>query len=42
MTARGFNRVLRVARTLADLQARDISGDTDIATALTCRCVSLS
>jgi magnesium chelatase family protein len=42
MTARGFNRVLRVARTLADLQARDISGATDIATALTWRGVSLS
>ena len=42
MTARGFNRVLRVARTLADLQARETVGAADIATALTWRGVSLS
>jgi len=42
MTARGFNRVLRVARTLADLQARELSSAADIATALTWRGVSLS
>ena len=42
MTARGFNRVLRVARSLADLQARDLPAAEDIATALSWRGVSLS
>ena len=37
LTARGFNRVLRVARTLADLALRDVVGDADIATALVWR-----
>ena len=34
MTARGFNRVLRVARTLADLADRARPNDADIASAL--------
>ncbi len=37
LTARGFNRVLRVARSLADLAARETIGDKDIATALVWR-----
>ena len=37
MTARGFNRVLRVALTLADLAARDRPAAQDIATALSWR-----
>jgi magnesium chelatase family protein len=34
VTARGFNRILRVARSLADLAGRDALADKDIATAL--------
>lgn len=33
LTARGFNRILRVARTLADLSERAQPGETDMATA---------
>lgn len=34
VTARGFNRILRVARTLADLGERATIGESDIATAI--------
>jgi predicted ATPase with chaperone activity len=34
VTARGFNRILRVARSLADLAGREALADKDIATAL--------
>lgn len=37
LTARGFNRILRVARSLADLAGRDGLTDKDIATALVWR-----
>ena len=37
VTARGFNRILRVARSLADLAGRDTLADKDIATALVWR-----
>ena len=37
LTARGFNRILRVARSLADLAGRDVLTDKDIATALVWR-----
>ncbi|MGB1107914.1 MAG: YifB family Mg chelatase-like AAA ATPase [Parvibaculales bacterium] len=37
LTARGFNRILRVARSLADLAGRDGVTDKDIATALVWR-----
>ena len=37
LTARGFNRILRVARSLADLAGRDSLTDKDIATALVWR-----
>ena len=37
MTARGFNRILRVARTLADLSSRETLGESDIATAMAWR-----
>jgi len=37
LTARGFNRILRVARSLADLAGRGAVGKTDIATALVWR-----
>ena len=38
MSARGEHRVLRVARTLADLERRERVTDTDLATALSLRC----
>jgi magnesium chelatase family protein len=37
VTARGFNRILRVARSLADLAGREALADKDIATALVWR-----
>ena len=37
LTARGFNRILRVARSLADLAGRDVLTDKDIAAALVWR-----
>jgi magnesium chelatase family protein len=37
LTARGFNRILRVARSLADLAGRNAVSDKDIATALVWR-----
>jgi len=42
LTARGFNRVLRVARSLADLASREIVADADIATALVWRGIGQS
>lgn len=41
LTARGFNRILRVARSLADLAARDALSEADIATALVWRDMSV-
>lgn len=37
ITARGFNRVLRVSRTLADLAQRGVPDDNDVATAIAWR-----
>ncbi|MGZ3448646.1 MAG: YifB family Mg chelatase-like AAA ATPase [Polyangiales bacterium] len=34
LTARGFNKLLRVARTLADLAGRDVVGDDDVGMAI--------
>jgi magnesium chelatase family protein len=41
LSARGYHRVLRVARTLADLDGKDGIGHTQIAEALTYRRVGV-
>ena len=42
MTARGFNRILRVARSLADMKAAERPDEADMATALMWRGVDMS
>lgn len=41
LSARGYHRVLKVARTIADLNARERPGRADIAEALSYRRLSL-